>query len=235
MQNFKKIISIGAASAILCVTAIGCNASTQTPAENITSVPSATDLQKGDRTIDKPVKNSVIGLVTAVDGDVITLETMDKGKQKSGGKGDNYNPKNDNKGNQEMPINPNSETLVNSLTDSDAIPTQDAFPANAPDVNTQSGSTLAPPTENDKTMQKETTTITIGADTVITNAQSGISLTIGDITVGDMVHIDFAEDGTTIVSIQVMSTEEFTNNKPNGVPPELPTGDTSTSVETPAV
>lgn len=167
----------------------------------------------------KKHQNGLMGRVTAIDGNVITLETM-----RGGGKRPDGELRETARGNDgEKPADaPDTSKEPKPAMDKDGGSGQErkspdgGKPQGAPPAGTSGGGEPGtPPAEGAEAGEAETVTVTLPQDCEILLEQQGETTagTTADIVVGGIIRVTYGEDGETVGSVTVMEERE-----PQGAP-----------------
>lgn len=163
----------------------------------------------------KKQENGLMGRVTAIDGNVITLETMRGGGKRPDGELRETARENDG----EKPAGPpDASEERKPAMDKDGGSGHDkdggsdgGRPEGTPPAGTPGGGEQStPPTDGPGNGDAETVTVTLPEDCGILLEQQGENTagTMADIVVGGMIRVTYGEDGETVESVFVMEDRE---------------------------
>lgn len=217
MKIRTKSIFCALLSASLLLTAVACtgNAAVGNSANEISSnqtSESSIALKDDKENMEKTEKMSgTMGQITSIEGNSITLNVMGSGRGgKNGSKGGMTPPDGEIPSGGETPTAlPEGET-----------PPESGQPANTDPPNGGRGGKSG--SNGDMTLpdgsmpaegEQQILTITVTDSTVFTNKETGETIALSDLAVGDILQVELAEDKTSALSITFMGNAESFQGK----------------------
>lgn len=158
----------------------------------------------------KPGENGLLGRVTAIDGNVITLESMGGGKRPDGELRESVGGKPagapEASGAEKPPID---QDKTGAGPDKGEAP-KGGEQGTTPERKPEDGKQGTPPTGAPGNKEAETVSVTLPDDCEVLLERQGENTagTAADIVVGGMIRITYAEDGETVQTVTVMEERE---------------------------
>lgn len=209
-MKYQKWLAAGLSAGLLLSLLSGCG-SEASAQSTVSPSPSAEATQpavtapgmEGERASGEKQSGAVQGIVTAIDGDTITMQIMGRG---AGGRNGGLDA-GDRNGAGLVQETPQQDAASSQIPDAAADQTAGATPEGQGDQAPEGGMPQGQPGDSQSAPAGEEITITLSSDTKITVMDNGTASegTAEDIVVGCMIQITYGEDGQTVTEITVSS------------------------------